>query len=279
MKATRRPKPDRRWTLLFIGNHGRTITLKRFKGMVLLTLLILSVAIAAAAGLFLWNQNIIREKLKLESNLGILREELTALRHEKEILMTRLVLAESKVQEDPGGAPEKQLKEEATDQNKDDSGETEQPAELAVKTTEAPVQKPQKPKENNDPSDSGLSVAIENLKISYSSGNNRLRIQFKIKNTSANSQRVSGHAIVVLKGDQIKDSSWLSIPRMPLVEGKPSGNHRGYSFEINYFRTMRFSATSPSSPEKYQIASVYVFAGSGELLLEQDFAVNLLTAE
>jgi len=74
LKTSRRPKPDRRWTLLFIGNHGRTITLKRFKGMVLLTLLILSVAIAAAAGLFLWNQNIIREKQKIESNLGTLRK-------------------------------------------------------------------------------------------------------------------------------------------------------------------------------------------------------------
>ena len=60
-----------------------------------------------------------------------------------------------------------------------------------------------------------------------------------------------------------------------VVEGKPTGRHRGYSFGINYFRTMRFSTAFPRYPEKYQIASVYVFAKDGELLLEQDFAVKL----
>ena len=279
LKSTRRPKPDRRWTLLFIGNHGRTITLKRFKGMVLFTFLILCVAIAAAAGLFLWNQNIIREKLKIESDLGTLIKELTDLRHEKDILMTRLVLAESKVEQDPAGAPQEQLVEEATDQEKEDPGEEEQTAEPEVETTEAPAQKPAEPRENNEPSESALSVAIENFKISNSSGGNRLRIQFKIKNTSPNSQRVEGHAIVVLKGDELKKSSWMAIPGMPLVEGKPSGRHRGYAFEINYFRTMRFSTASPLYPEKYQTASVYVFASSGELLLEQDFAVELPVTE
>jgi hypothetical protein len=243
--------------------------------MVLFTLLILSVAIAAAAGLFLWNQNIIREKLKLESDLGILRKELTDLRHEKDILMTRLVLAESKVEQDLVGATQEQLVEEATDQNKEDPGEKLPAAEPEVKTREAPAQKPAEPKENNEPSESGLSVAIEDFKISNSSGGNRLRIQFKIKNTSPNSQRVAGHAIVVLKGEQLKKSSWMAVPGMPLVEGKPSGRHRGYAFEINYFRTMRFSTASPMYPEKYNTATVYVFTSSGELLLEQDFAVEL----
>jgi hypothetical protein len=235
----------------------------------------LSAAIAAAAGLFLWNQNIIREKQKLESDLGTLRNELTGLRHEKDILMTRLVLAESKAEQGPVGAPQEQLVEDVTDQNEEDPGQKKQTTDPEVKPTEAPVKKPAEPKKNNEPSDSGLSVAIENFKISNSSGGNRLRIQFKIKNTSPNSQRVAGHAIVVLKGDQLKKSSWMAIPGMPLVEGKPSGRHRGYAFEINYFRTMRFSTASPMYPDKYKIASVYVFANSGKLLLEQDFAVEL----
>jgi len=127
--------------------------------------------------------------------------------------------------------------------------------------------------------ESGLSVAIENFKISVRSGNNTLRVQFKIKNTSPNSRHVAGHAIVVLKGDQIKQKNWLSIPGMVLVDGKPTGKQRGYSFGINYFKTLRFTTRSPKFPEKYQTAAVFVFARGGKLLLEQDFAVNLPAAE
>ena len=47
-KAEKRSNQDRRWTLMFIGNHGRTITLKRFKSMVILifTVLVVSIGIS-----------------------------------------------------------------------------------------------------------------------------------------------------------------------------------------------------------------------------------------
>jgi len=146
LRTTKRPKPDRRWTLLFIGNRGRTITLKRFKGMVLFALLILSVSIAIATGLFLWNQKIIREKYELESNLQTLKERLESLRYEKDLLMTRVVLAESRVQESLGGIPGKKSGEESTDQEKNDFGETKQSTQLAAKTMAVPVKN--KPNQN-----------------------------------------------------------------------------------------------------------------------------------
>ena len=62
--------PDTRWTLLFIGNRGKPITLKRFKGMVIFNLLVICVVFALAAGLFMWNRNILEEKNQLESNLN-----------------------------------------------------------------------------------------------------------------------------------------------------------------------------------------------------------------
>jgi len=201
------------------------------------------------------------------------------LRYEKDLLMTRVVLAESRVQESLGDMPEKQSGEESTDQEKNDFEETKQPTQLAAKTIALQVKKQTEPKQNNNPLESGLSVAIENLKISVRSGNNTLRVQFKIKNTSPNSQHVAGHAIVVLKGDQIQQENWLSIPGMVLVDGKPTGKQRGYSFGISYFKTMRFTTRTPKFPEKYQTAAVYVYAHNGKLLLEQDFAVKLPAAE
>ena len=117
---------------------------------------------------------------------------------------------------------------------------------------------------------------IENFKLSVKSGNNSLRVQFKLKNTSPYSQHVSGHAIVVLKGEEIQPNQWVALPGISLIEGKPTGRQQGNTFGISNFKNMRFTASKPQSPEKYQIASVYIFAQTGELLLEQDFPAKIL---
>ena len=95
------PEPGKRWTLLFIGNHGRTITLKRFKGMVILACLVLCVSIAITVGLLYLSLNIRSDKIQLESDLKDLKAQIKALRYEKDVLMTKLVLAESHSKQSP----------------------------------------------------------------------------------------------------------------------------------------------------------------------------------
>ena len=113
--------PDTRWTLLFIGNSGKPITLKRFKGMVLFTLIVVCVFIALAAGLFLWNRNILREKNQLESHLKKLTAKNEELRHERDILLTRLVVAESRALYNQDSLPGNQADEESPERTKQDT--------------------------------------------------------------------------------------------------------------------------------------------------------------
>jgi len=272
LKPGKRSKQDRRWTLLFIGNHGRTITLKRFKGIVILFFVVLAVAIGASAGLFIWNQKIIMDNHDLKEDLRIFDERLDTLRHDKDILMTRLVLAESRVQESLGGKTEKPVENKSAIQEKSSSDNEGKSNQVGAKKMERPTTKPAEPQQNRESSDSVLSVAIEDFQISNLSDGNGLKVLFKIKNTSSNSQRISGHTVVILKGEQ---TDWLPIPWMPLVDGRPTGKQRGHSFGINYFKTMRLSARSPKFPEKFQTASVYVFTRKGELLLEKGYPVKL----
>jgi len=266
---------DTRWTLLYIGNRGKPVTLKRFKGMVLFTFILVCVFIALAAGLFLWNRNILGAKNQLESHLKKIEEQNQQLRHERDILLTRLVVAESRTLSKQGSAPEKQTDEESAGQTDPVTNHADQSVPLAMTTTKTKVQKQVPAQPENDPPGSGLSVAIDNFKISVKSGNNSLRVQFKLKNTSLYSQHVSGHAIVVLKGEEIQQNQWVSLPGMSLDEGKPTGRQQGNAFGISNFKIMRFTARKPHSPEKYQTASVYVFTQTGELLLEQDFPAKL----
>jgi len=268
--------PDTRWTLLFIGNRGKPITLKRFKGMVIFNLLVICVVFALAAGLFMWNRNILEEKNQLESNLNKLEEQNRELRHEKDILLTRMVVAESRTSEKQGSAPEKQIDEDSSRQTVQDTTDAEQFVPPAMSTTKTEGQNQVEVQPDSNPAGSGLSVAIENFKLSVKSGNNSLRVRFKLKNTSPYSQHVSGHAIVVLKGEEIQQNQWMSLPGISLIDGKPTGRQQGNAFGISNFKIMRFTASKPHSPEKFQIASVYVFAETGELLLEQDFPAKLL---
>lgn len=272
LKAEKRSNQDRRWTLMFIGNHGRTITLKRFKSMVILIFAVLVVSIGISAGLFVWNQKIIMDNHDLKDDLKHLNKRVDTLRYDKDILMTRLVLAESRVQENLSGQTENSADNKLPNQEPSRSDNDDKTNQLAAKKNKQPAPKQTEPRPNSAPIDSGLSVAIENFQISNLPGDNRLRVLFKIKNTTLNSQRVSGHTILVLKGEQ---TNWLPIPWMPLVDGRPTGKQRGHSFGINYFKTLKFSAQSPKFPEKFQTASIYVFTQKGELLLEKTYPVQL----
>ena len=98
-RSGRRMTPDRHWTLMFIGDHGKVITLKHFKGLVIAGLLIVCLAVAAVVGFYLFNRTLVQQNRRLEASVQSLQEQLGALRHDNEILMARLVLVQTRKQE------------------------------------------------------------------------------------------------------------------------------------------------------------------------------------
>jgi hypothetical protein len=272
---SKRGTSDRRWTLLFIGDHGRVITLKRFKGIVFLTGLVFVLCVTALAGLYWYSQSITSENENMQSSLDTFQKRIQTLRHEKEILMARLVLAESRVKERSDGSraidtPKPWLAQKQKEPSEKDTGQ------VAVKQKTTPAANPPaKPANEIEAQETTLSVKVDNFNISKISDPNKIKIEFKIKNTSPNSQRVAGHAIVVLKGDDLQPKMWLSVPPMGLVGGKPTGKQRGHTFSINYFMTMRFTTNAPQSPDQFNKAAVYVYTRQGQLLLEQEFGVKI----
>ncbi|CAB1079183.1 hypothetical protein JY97_00855 [Alkalispirochaeta odontotermitis] len=275
VKIGKRSKPDKRWTILFIGKHGKTIAVDRFKGMVLFTCLVLFISLATAAGLLYFSLNIRQENQQLRSNFQELKAQIKAIRYEKDLLMTQLVLAESQSRTGPAAITPKPV--ESASSQKDVIGfkESKQPDRPEKIPENLALEKKDEPAAAVARAESGSSVAVEDFKIFPKVDEKLLRVQFKIKNTSPNSQRVAGHAIVVLKGEQRQQNKWLAMPRITLSDGKPTGKQRGYTFGINYFKTMRFKSRLPKSPEIYQKATVFIFSGAGDLLLEQEFPVNL----
>jgi hypothetical protein len=271
----KRSKTDQRWTLLFIGNHGKTITLKRFKTIVLLAALVLVVSVAITIGLLYFSLNVHQKKDRLETEIQDLKDQVKALRYEKDVLMTKLVLAESRTRRNPAETKKDTTVPDSPQEKKAESEKPSQPVQIAKPTQAPPVKKAVQPSAAAPVSAPALSVDIEDFKLIPKADENLLRVQFKIKNTTPQSQRVSGHTIIVLKPDLSSQDQWLTIPAMALSNGKPTGRRTGYSFGINHFKNMKLKTNLPKSPEIYRNATVYVFTRQGDLLLEKDFAVNL----
>ena len=273
----KRSKTDQRWTLLFIGDHGKTITLKRFKSIVLLSGLVLVASIAITIGLLYFSFNVHQKKGRLEVELQDLKDQVKALRYEKDVLMTKLVLAESRTKQNPAPDKKKPIVPDPLPDKKAQTDKPQEPLRIAAAKKDPPAKKSAPPPaaEPVPVPVAELSVDVENFTVIPQKDENLLRVQFKIKNTTPKSQRVSGHTIVVLKPDSSGGDQWLTIPTMALSNGKPTGRRRGYSFGINYFKTMRLKTNLPKSPEIYRNATVFVFTKQGDLLLEKNFPVNL----
>ena len=280
-KKTKRLGTERRWTLLFIGDHGDVIALKRFKAIVITATIIFFGVICAGAILFLVNHNTVSKNKELQRFLEKSKVQIESLRQEKEVLMARLVIAESKAKE--------KNTEDQKSEAKINSGDPIPPKtppilkELEKKADQKipplPETTPSKPEavataEPEPEPESVLSVAVENFSIAYEQGTEKLNAQFKIKNTSSPSQAVSGHTVVVLKGEDLPIDQWLVMPAVTMAGDIPSGK-RGKTFSIQRFRTMNFTFETPEYFNELHTAVVYVFLKSGELILEQDFPVTL----
>lgn len=276
-KKPNRPGADRRWTLLFIGDHGNAITLKHFKAIVIVIGSLFFLAVVFAAVLFFQNQETLKQNKDLQKRFTDSGKQIEKLRHEKEILMARLVRAEAKTKEHIGA--ERQIPKKTEVEKTPAPAPPVAPKPKPVKAVEekpaAPQAAPPKPAPAaTDEAEPVVSVAVENFKVSRESGTKNLNTQFKIKNTSSAPQLVAGRVVVVLKGDDLQVDQWLVMPAVGLAIDRPSGK-RGKSFSIRRFRTMNLTSRAPNYSDQFQTAAVYVFTKTGELLLEQEFSVEL----
>jgi len=230
VRPPRIPKAEKRWTLLFIGDRGKTITFHRFKSLVMLALLIL-LASAAVSGWFWYLYDNARiESRNLNEKLENLEQALASARNEKDILTARLVVAESKAEQNIARMI------------------AESPVKPPVKSppkTSQPVQEPA-----DDKRETVASVLAENFLVFYEPDVNTLSVQYKIRNTGSKEQPVSGRSVVILKDSEENPKKWLVLPPLPLVSGKPVGD-KGRSFSIYNFRTMRFKTNDQIGPDQY----------------------------
>ena len=267
-------KKTRQWSILLVNDHGKVISFSRFKETVIISVSMLFVAIIAAVILFSLYKNTLNNNTKLKDILSASQKKVSALRNEKDILMARLVISESKVNANSAKKQEIRPKKPLDDNSeKKPSAEKSSTVEYAKKDDQFPEEQQD---ENsaltiNNEDEKPAIVSVNNFNVYYDKDKNILSVQYIIKKTPL-STKIAGYTAVILKNNEVNQNEWLTLPPDNLIEGKPSGK-AGQAFLISNFRKIKFKVTEPTNPNRFKKATVFVFSKKGELLLEKDFPI------
>ncbi len=272
------PGDKRRWTVLFIGDHGKVIAFKRIKILLALAGAAFLLSLAAVCVLAVVNQTLHRRNTELQQGLAASAQAIRDLRHERDLLTAQAVLAETKMSETlAGGSRSSAAVREPVPAGAADKAAPQPfsgpPGEApASGTSPAPKSAPAAVRA---PLGTGEGIAAEDLGIKYHRGRNTLELQFKIVNTSLGHKPMKGHAVAVLKGSHLEPREWMAMPAVGLTNGRPSGRQSGYRFSISHSKAFTHTMPAPRDLPAYDAAILYVFSNAGELLTAREFSVDI----
>jgi hypothetical protein len=289
------PKPRRKlsgWTLLFVGDHGKIIRLQKFKALMMAWVITSVITLTAAACLGFFYYDAVRKNSLLEDSLIESRQKVRSLRDEKDMLLARVVVSESRrsftknrpiIKGKTITARKKEVIEDRTLPKVEPLSEenTVKPA-VPVAVIGEPENRPEvEPKsavpttisESITPPNPPIAVTIEDFFIIVEPDSNRLRIKYKIRNVDPDSNPVSGRTFIILKSKKQAPESWTVLPVVELISGKPVNVKNGRSFSITRFKTIRFKGPYQNGSALYETATILVYATGGELLLEENFPI------
>lgn len=271
VKSLSLPKQSKRagsWILLAIEERGKIISIGRLKGLIIALVLTLVIVVVSVSSLLIIAKSASKENEGLRNALDVSKKQVAALRDEKDLLMVRLVLAESGVEARIEARIEAKIEDKLADKTRPD------PANVDKTVLLTGEKQPEEETASAIPAKLP-SASIKDFVVLFEPGSNILKVQFKIIKISSNSQPVSGHAFVILKDDEVDEDRWLIFPQVTLSSGKPSLYKRGQYFSIYRFKTINFKAQNEADPKRFNNATVFVFAKTGELLLEKSFPIEI----
>lgn len=267
---------DRRWTVLFIGDHGKVIAFKRIKTLAILTIAALVTALTTVVVLVSVNQGLHSRARELQQRLESSQQQIQALRQERDLLTAHVVLVETKMREALAevGRPAAERKPKPVDPQTAIQ-RPELPPEAGTADADKDAEQAPSDTQAKAPVDRGEAVALEGFRAKFDESRHAFDVQYKLIAANPGRKPLAGHVIVVFKGEDLEPEKWLAMPRVDLPRGRPSGTQKGYTFSISYSKAFSQSMAAPKSFPTFTIAVVYVFSPEGQLLLARDYAVQL----
>jgi len=285
------PKPQKRtsrWTILFVGDHGKVVSVGRLKGVAIASILAITVVVAITAWLFYLYRSNAQDNSRLQNALQTSKQKITALRTAKDQLMVRLVLAEAKINAGQVGSKTKTIEARPDISQDKSTSATVKPKPANLKATETEAELPVEQSAlvsaaaagtpgvvaENIQAEEPQFVGVEKLMVLYEMDKKRLKVTFILRKTDPSTESVSGRAFVILKNNTVEQKQWLTIPSVSLVSGKPSRIYRGQYFSIVRFKPMKFER-KVIDPDRFKNVTVFIFTKEGKLLLEKELPITI----
>jgi hypothetical protein len=261
----------RNWQIMLVDDHGQIIPFRRIKGIAYLLVLIAVVALSAAIFLGLLYQRELRHVSQLNQRLEQVSKQASQLRDEKDILLTKLVVAESKLKSDEKAvAAEKEAEPRAAPLAGVPRNE---PQSIAASGEQAPEKKAAPAKAAESPK-AVVKVTASSLEVVHDPHKRRLSISFKLSNASTGGLKAEGRCVVVLKNKKDSTEGWLSIPQVNLSDGVPAGN-QGQYFRIANFMNVQMQRYNLPKSFQYEQGALYVFDQKAKPLLKKEFSLSV----
>ena len=283
-KAPKKNRKSGHWTLLFVGDQGEVITIRKFKGLMLLAVFIMVVALSAAASIYMLYKRPFEENRRLEAELARVGGQIRMLGEERDLLLTRLGIAESRLmkaqaaaqpaaaESEQEGIPAGEPVDAAPVESADAAVAPDAPARPAE--PEPSVKQQSQPTVTTEEAKPEIKVDVRDFQVDHDPAQKLLNVQFRLKNVNVEAGAVSGRTFVVLKNDLDMENGVLTIPKARLVDGKPARIHRGRYFSISRFNIVKLKRAYDTPPQILNNATVFVYSGAGDLLLEKHFAIE-----
>ncbi|MGD8834506.1 MAG: hypothetical protein PVJ19_06180 [Desulfobacteraceae bacterium] len=261
-------KRDRYWSVMLVGDHGRVIPFRHFKGLAISICGAFILILIAFLVLAFFYTNQLKTIAALESQVAEAQLQNSKLRDEKDHYLTKLALHENQKAEKP--------EEKKPDVSSKSTKLTPAPPPKVEEVPQPPPVEPvkkAKPAEKQTPKIKQM-AEIRKFSVSYDPDSRVIKAQFRIYNRSEPKRPLSGKSSVVFKHLDEPPVKWLPIPAVSLNDGKPPGD-KGQTFQIRNYLTMKFNSYRHKAPAQYNSVTAYVFSDDGQLLASKDFAVNI----
>jgi hypothetical protein len=102
----------------------------------------------------------------------------------------------------------------------------------------------------------------------------RMRISFKLMNTTPGDEAVGGYYHIIARGDSPEQPQEWIYPQQELENGLPKNFKRGKVFLIQRFKPVYWGLEIPPGSDTPSVIMVLVYDQSGDLILKKSFAVN-----
>lgn len=120
-------------------------------------------------------------------------------------------------------------------------------------------------------------IAAYEFKAFFEEEKKILRVKFKMASIASQGEINQGHVFVVFKPRQSsKAEDWLCVPSSPLSAGVPLEPSAGEAFEFSGSKIQYLKGFFEGNPKQFDIATIYIFSNSNELVLRKEFEIDLV---